>query len=153
MPPNYTLNNSIIKYLIGKTINDSKYNKILKDIIIQTKQISNMDSQIDIIYNICTLITYALYTDLLRKLFAKNHVSDSMIRNLLLCINDRQDTSTINQSQIKNDLKDHGKQEIVNKENTASTAHPEYIIVPAKPPVNIFELPKKLPKEDTSGTI
>lgn len=102
MPTN-SADSIIIKYLVelylnGKRVNDSKYNKILQNIIIKTKQISNMDAKINLIYNTlgpCTLITYPLYTDLLRKLFAKNHVSDSMIRNLLLCINDKQNSSTV----------------------------------------------------------
>lgn len=65
-------------YLYGKQVHNSKYNQIIKDILAKIKNIIEP----------CTLITYSTYLELLRKLFPRGKISDSLLRALLLNIND-----------------------------------------------------------------
>ena len=82
-------------YLKGHRIKDAQYEKIIHDILSKTKKLSTFEEQLEEIKNTigpCTLVTYNTYLELLRKLFPRNQISDSLLRALLLNINDDSQT-------------------------------------------------------------
>jgi len=91
------MNETILQYLIeiyireSRSIMDTKYISIIKDIKNKTHNFSCDDDKISIIcknLGPCTLITYQLYHDIIKEVFASKHIKDDEIGHFLMDIND-----------------------------------------------------------------